>query len=411
MSHTLADPTTYAMAVPYTEFARCRRDAPVCWVDEPVRVLRGSSGVATVRGSGFWAVTRHETICAAARSPEVFSSAAKGAFLTDPRSAADLARNREVLINMDAPRHARLRRTISPAFTSRELASMRESIVTHARQLTDKVVAAAEFDAVADLAAELPLLVLADLLGMPRRDRGLLLDWSNGLVGFDDPEYGDGDIDRYRATMTEAFGYIAELAEFRRKSPGADLVSKLVSAEVDGRGLTVRELSMFWLLLVVAGNETTRHLISGGLLALIHWPDQARLLAQDPDLLHPAVEEMLRWVTPIMQFRRTATEDTDLDGTRIRAGSKVVLYFISANRDDRVFADPDRFDIRRVPNPHLAFGFGPHACIGARLAQLEAKTLFDCLRPQLTRLELAGPPVRLASNFVNGLKSMPIRFG
>ncbi|HEU4425844.1 MAG TPA: cytochrome P450 [Pilimelia sp.] len=396
----LSDPVTFVAGVPHGEFARLRRDEPVSWV--PERPPRG--------GTGFWAVTRYDAVATVSRTPEIFSAEERGVFLTDPRTREDLDRARQMLTNMDGPRHARMRRLVTPAFSPAALRSLRASVDGHAERLVDEVLAAGEFDAVADLAAELPLLVLADLLGIPRSDRGLLLRWSNHLVGFDDPEYGGGDVAVYRQTFVEAAGYVAELAAQRRRRPGDDLVSRLLGSEVDGERLTEAQLLAFWMLLVVAGNETTRHLISGALAALAEWPAAAARLAADPDLVPTAAEEMLRWVTPIMQFRRTATADTELSGQPIRAGDKVVIYYISANRDEAVFAKPDRLDVARSPNPHLAFGTGPHTCLGARLAHAEFQALLRLLLPHLRRFELTGPPRRLESNFVNGIKSMPARF-
>ena len=403
----LAVPATYSAGVPWADFARCRHEAPVSWVVEPELERHGSAGRTAVRGRGFWAVTRHEDVIAASRATEVFSSAAQGAFLADPRTADDLERVRQLLVNMDAPAHARIRRLVTGAFTPRAVAELAAGIREHASALVAAVVRAERFDAVADLAAELPLLVLADLLGIPRADRGLLLTWSNNLVGFDDPEYGGGSIDIYRQTFAEAFRYARELAAHRRRAPGRDLVSRLVTAGTGG-GLTSAEFCQLWLLLVIAGNETTRHLLSGGLLALATHPAQRDRLAAEPDLTGRAVDELLRWVTPIMQFRRTATADTVLGGQAIRAGEKVVLYYISANRDAAAFDQPDELRLDRDPNPHLAFGIGPHFCLGSHLARLEARVLLDELRPWLTRLEMTGPPVRLASNFMNGLKSLPM---
>jgi cytochrome P450 len=408
----LADPTTYAAGVPYRELARFRRDAPVSWVDEPALAYHSADGGRRVRrGTGYWAVTRHADVVTAARSPGTFSSAAQGAFLADPRTPEDLQRVRQLLVNMDAPEHRRIRRHITAAFTPQAAQAMAEGIRRHATALVERAVTAGAVDAVAGLAAELPLLVLVDLLGMPRADRGLLLRWSNSLVGFDDPEYGGGSLDRYRQTFREALGYAGGLASDRRRRPGDDLASRLVHGEVDGQRLSDAEFAQLWLLLVVAGNETTRHLLSGSLLALAEWPDQRRRLAADPQATPRAVDELLRYVSPVMQFRRTALADTELGGQRIAAGDKVVLYFVSANRDERVFRDPDSLDLGRRPNPHLAFGVGPHYCLGSHLAHLEAKVLLDTLRPHLHRLRLAGPVVRLESTFMSGIKSLPMAFG
>jgi len=405
----LADPVTYRVGVPWHELARRRRSAPVAWVDEPALRRVTDDGQEEVRrGTGFWAVTRYESVIRASRTAPVFSSAARGAFLADPRTAEDLERARQLLVSMDAPEHGRIRRHVTAAFTPKAVRALVGGIGEQADRLVRTVTAAERFDAVTDLAAELPLLVLADLLGMPRADRNLLFRWSNCLVGFDDPEYGAGSVDAYARTFAEAFRYARELARSRRQRPADDLVSALVTSTVDGQRLTEPEFCQLWLLLVIAGNETTRHLLSGTLIALTEAPGQCRRLAADPALTATAVDELLRWITPIMQFRRTAVRDTELDGQRIEAGQKVVLYYISANRDERVFAGPDRLDLARRPNPHLAFGVGPHYCLGSHLAHTEARILIDALRPHLTRLRPAGPVVRLEANFMNGIKSAPM---
>jgi cytochrome P450 len=405
----LADPAAYSASVPWQEFARRRQEAAVTWVDEPVlRRHSATGGSRSQRGTGFWAVTRHAAVVRASRSPSVFSSAARGVFLSDPETADDLERARQLLVNMDAPEHARIRRFVTAAFTPRAVHALSASIRGHSVRLAGQVTAAGSFDAVADLAAELPLLVLADLLGIPRSDRGLLLRWSNNLVGFDDPDYGAGNVDTYRETFIEAFQYARDLAVRRKRAPGTDLISSLVAGNGGGRGLTEAEFCQLWLLLVIAGNETTRHLLSGALLALAEHPEQARRLAADPGLIPRAADELLRWVTPIMQFRRTAVADTELDGQEILAGEKVVLFYISANRDEAVFRSADRLDLGRQPNPHLAFGVGPHYCLGSHLAHLEARTLLGELRPHLSRLRVTGPPVRLQSSFMNGIKSLPM---
>jgi cytochrome P450 len=405
----IAHPATYGVAVPYDRFAELRSRHPLAWTPEPDLVRHSSSGATVHRGTGFWAVLGHEAVAEASRRTADFSSGAKGAFLADPRTRAELDQARQLLVNMDDPRHNRIRRTVTSVFTVRAVQRLTDGITEHATRLVENVVSKGECDAVSDLAAELPLLVLADLLGMPHDDRHLLFRWSNQLVGFDDPEYGGGDVEAYRQTFVEAFQYALDVAERRRAEPGEDLASLLATAEVDGRRLSDREFCNFWLLLVVAGNETTRHLISGGILALATDPAQRARLAADPDLVPTAVEELLRWVTPIMQFRRTALHDTELAGQPIAAGDKVVLYYAAANRDPAVFSDPDRLDLSRDPNPHLAYGVGPHFCLGASLARVEARALLTALRPYLPGLELTGPPIRLESNFVNGLKSLPVK--
>lgn len=406
----IAHPETFAAAVPHAAFARLRARGPVVWTDEPDLVRHSSAGRTVYRGTGYWAVLSHSAVVEASRRTGDFSSAAKGAFLVDPRTRADLERARELLVNMDDPRHNRVRRIATSVFTPRAVRSLADRVEQHARRLVTAAVSRGDTDLVTDLAAELPLLTLADLLGIPPADRRLLYRWSNHLVGFDDPEYGGGDIEAYRRTLGEAFQYALGVAAERRAAPGDDLASRLATAEVDGRRLSDREFCQFWLLLVVAGNETTRHLLSGSVQALMEHPDQRRRLIEDPALIPTAVEELLRWTSPIMQFRRTVTVDTELAGQRMTAGDKVVLYYVAANRDPAVFTEPDRLDLSRNPNPHLAFGIGPHFCLGANLARLEARAALAALRPYLSTAQIAGPGARLASNFVNGLKSLPFRF-
>lgn len=410
MTVDIAHPETYAAGMPHAAFARLRERGPVVWTCEPDLVRHSSAGRTVYRGTGYWAVLGHAAVLEASRRTGDFSSAAKGAFLVDPQTRADLERARELLVNMDDPRHHLVRRIATSVFTPRAVRSLAERVERHAQRLVGAAVARGSADLVTDVAAELPLLTLADLLGIPPADRHLLYRWSNHLVGFDDPEYGGGDIDAYRRTLGEAFQYALGVALDRRCAPRDDLASRLATAQVDGRRLTDREFCQFWLLLVVAGNETTRHLLAGSVQALLAHPAQCGRLAGDPSLVPAAVEELLRWISPIMQFRRTALRDTELAGQRVSAGDKVVLYYAAANRDPAVFADPDRLDLGRQPNPHLAFGIGPHFCLGANLARLEAKAALTALLPHLTGIRPAGPAVRLASNFVNGLKSLPVNF-
>jgi cytochrome P450 len=406
----IAHPATFATGVPHEEFARRRATEPVAWTSEPPLVRHSGLGRTAERGAGYWAVTTYDAVYDVSRRTEDFSSAAKGAFLRDPRTPGDLRQTRQLLVSMDGPDHVRIRRLVASVFTPKAVRGLEDSVAAHAKALVEDVVAAGEFDVVTDLACELPLLVLCDLLGFPREDRHLLYRWSNALVGFDDPEFGGGDVEAYRRTFAEAFQYAMKLAMARRECPTDDLVSRLANAEVDGKRLSDREFCSFWLLLVVAGNETTRHLISGAVEALLRHPAELVRLGSGAVPMATAVDELIRWVTPIMQFRRTATRDTEIDGHPINAGDKVVLYYTSANRDATVFADPDRLDLGRDPNPHLAFGIGPHFCLGAHLARLEVATLLASLVPHLATLSLAGPVTRLESNFVNGVKSMPAAF-
>jgi cholest-4-en-3-one 26-monooxygenase len=265
-----------------------------------------------------------------------------------------------------------------------------------------------ECDFVTAIAAELPLLVIAELLGVPIEDRWKLFSWSNRLIGADDPEYGS-PADAPLAVM-EMFQYAGWLAEQRRAEAADDIVSTLVHADVDGERLGGLEFNMFFFLLVIAGNETTRNAISGGMQALCEFPEQRERLLERREYLDTAVDEFVRWVSPVMQFRRTAQRDTELAGQVIREGEKVVMFYGSANRDERAFEDAGCFDVARDPNPHLGFGIGVHFCLGASLARMEMRLMFEELFRRLPDLELAGPVARLRSNFINGIKSMPVRF-
>ncbi|MEV0289150.1 cytochrome P450 [Kribbella sp. NPDC050820] len=402
----LAEPRTYQTGPPYELFRTLRREAPVAWIEEPAVLRRSGDVVRSSRGPGFWAVTSHALVDEVSRRPELFSSAVRGPFLPEPQSRGDLERMRRMLVGMDAPEHRAYRERVTQVLDRRAVRAMQESIERHAQAVVQRAVRAGAFEAIADVAAELPLLVLADFLGVPRQDRGLFMEWSNALVGFDDPAFGGGDIRVFKQAIADAFGYAAAIRADRLDRPGDDLVSRLVCSEADGRRLTELEFCHLWLLLIVAGNETTRHLLSAGLELVTAAPELASGLAADEELLPTFVDELLRWSTPIMQFRRTATCDTVLGSQPIAAGDKVVLYYVSANRDESAFAEPDRFDPRRSPNPHLAFGVGPHFCLGWRVARAEAVALFGAFRPWLTRLGRSADPVRLESNFMNGIREL-----
>jgi cholest-4-en-3-one 26-monooxygenase len=276
--------------------------------------------------------------------------------------------------------------------------------------MIDKVGEKGECDFVTDIAAELPLQVIAEIMGVPQEDRHLVFDWSNRMIGADDPEYSESREAAFAASA-ELYAYANSLAAQKRANPDDDIISVLLQAEVDGDRLTELEFDLFFLLLTVAGNETTRNLIAHGQLALMEHPDQRAKLLDDPSRLGTAVDEMLRWGTPVMHFRRTAQRDTEIRGQRIAEGDKIVIFYISANRDEDVFDDPYTFDVERSPNEHVAFGGGgPHFCLGANLARLEIRVMFEELLRRVPDMELSGPAVRLRSNFINGIKHMPVSF-
>ncbi len=386
---------TFRIGVPHAAFALLRREAPVFRQTE-------------TGGRGFWAVTRYADVVAISRDPRLFSSNAGGTNIFE-LDGGDLELVRMMLLNMDPPRHTKYRRLVSQGFTPRRIAQLERHVRDICRRIVDGIAAAGECDFVTTVAADLPLQVIAEMLGVPHADRHRVFDWSNRLIGFDDPEYQTSAADG-RLAAAEMWAYANALARERREQPRDDLVSVLMHAEVDGERLTEMEFDAFFLLLAVAGNETTRNLISGGMLALMEHPEERARLLAEPRLVPTAVEEMLRWVSPVLHFRRTATRDTELRGQRIRAGDKVVLFYPSANRDEAVFQDPERFDVGRTPNEHLAFGIGEHFCLGASLARLEIRAMFEELLSRLPDMELAGPVDRLRSNFINGIKHMPVRF-
>ncbi|MEV0663469.1 cytochrome P450 [Actinomadura luteofluorescens] len=391
---------------PWRMFEALRRTEPVHWNPE------------TDGGRGFWSLTRHADIVAADRDSATFTSER---FVNleevDDRQAAV----RRSMLETDGPRHLALRRLLQREFTPRAVAGY----ATFLRGLTaatlDAALAKGAFDFVAEIAADFPINVLARMLDVPDGDTRRLIDWGNRIIANTDPDHADvllhsPESERYRdlpfrsPAALEVFEYGRDLAARRRGGEGTDLVSRLVNqVPADGEPLTGRDFDNYFLLLVVAGNETTRHAITHSMRALIDHPDQAERLRADPALMPAAVEEFLRWASPVYHFRRTATRDTGLGGKAIRAGDKVVLWFASANRDEAVFADPHRFDITRTPNDHITFGKGsPHFCLGAALARLEMRIMFEELLPRLADIRPAGEIRRIRSNFVNGIKQMPV---
>lgn len=395
----LGNPNTYLDGFPYEAVAELRREQPVVWCPEP-------EAADFEGGPGFWFVTRHSDVIEVSKHPEVFSSHIGGTSVRD-FDKKNLAAIQQMMLNLDPPEHSQIRKIISRAFTPRTVQGMFDAIDAHADRVIAGLGDGGDFDLVPRFSAEMPLFVLADILGIPADERHLLFDWTNRMVGFDDPAAGDRS--SYVSAFMELFAYAHRLTQQKRTTPTDDVWSMVVNAEVDGERLSDDDLDRFFQLLVIAGNETTRNLLNGFVLTMSEHPDQMALLRRKPDLLGGAIEEVLRWHPPILQFRRTAVSDYELGGQQVRAGDKVVISYASANRDAAVFEQPDRFDITRSPNPHLAFGTGQHFCLGNAVARLEAKVLLAKLLQRFDTIEVTGPPVRLRSNFVNGITELPVR--
>lgn len=392
----LLDPDAYVNGVPHEYFAELRRTDPVHWHEQ-------------ASGPGFWAVTRYEDCVAVNRDPTRFSSWRQGTMPFEmPPEAVE--QQRLMMLNMDPPLHTRYRRLVNKGFTPRMVSQLESRIHEVTDDLLDAVCERGSCDFVTEVSAELPLVVIAELLGVPYEDRARMFDWSNRMVGHDDPEYQAAADDAEQAAL-ELYAYASALFDRKRLEPGQDLMSALTQVEVEGERLTELELELFFLMLTVAGNETTRNLMSGAMVAFFEHPDQWRRLRDDRALLPRAVEEMLRFVSPVMDFRRTAATDLRLGDRDVAEGDKVLFFHVSANRDDTVFDDPMAFDIARDPNPHIAFGAGgPHFCLGANLARMEIRVMFEHLLDRMPDIEAAGPPERLRSQFINGVKHLPVRF-
>jgi len=391
----LTDPAAYVDGPPYAYFTALRTEEPVSWFP------------ASRYPPGFWVCTKYADVIAIERDVQTFSSATRGALLDDQAGGTEL-----MMINQDPPQHTRLRNLVARGFTPKVIKGMEPHIRDAARQIVDAVPAADDVvDFVPHFAAELPLVVIAELLGIPYEDRHRVFEWSNRLIGASDPEYGRDGVQGGLQAAAELYAYAQELADSRRARPLDDIVTTLITAELDGEKLSDIEFNVFVLLLAVAGNETTRNLISGGMLALMEHPEERERLLGDLDgMLDTAIDEMLRFVSPVMYFRRTATRDTEIHGVPVRQGEKVTVWYGSANRDEEVFEDPHAFDVGRRPNEHIAFGGrGPHYCLGASLAKLEIRVMFEEILARMPQMSLAGEPVRLQSILINGIKHLPVR--
>jgi len=400
----LWDKDRFVEGVPHDWFTELRREAPVFW-HEGDPSFDGPQG-----GAGpFWCVTGYDDVVTVNRDNATFSSSEKLVFMWDP-DEANLEHQRLLMLNMDPPLHTRYRRLINKGFTPRMVSELESTMRKRTIDIIDRVADRGECDFVVDVASELPLQVIADLMGVPQDDRHKLFDWSNQMIGAEDPEYGITEEITQNASM-ELYAFANTLAALKRADPKDDLISILTQSEVDGERLSDIELDLFFLLLTVAGNETTRNLISHGMVALLEHPEELEKVRANRALLPGAVEEMLRWASPVMHFRRTATRDVELGGQQIKAGDKVVIWYISANRDEHAFQEPFTFDVERSPNEHVAFGGGgPHFCLGANLARMEIQVMFDVVLDRLDDIEMTAPPARLRSNFINGLKHVPLTF-
>ncbi len=394
----LCDPDNFVDGVPHEWFAYLRREAPVYWHPDPNSL-----------GGGWWAVTRFDDAVAVNRDYEHFSSS-RAATLFHDFDEEVLAQQRMMMLNMDPPLHTRYRRLVNKGFTPRTIRDLEAKVVAATDAIIDGVCERGTADFVEEIAAELPLQVIADLMGVPQEDRHLVFDWSNRMIGAEDPEYQVSPEATTQASM-ELYAYAHELCEKKRLDPHEDLFSVLTQAEIEGDQLSELELDLFFLLLSVAGNETTRNLISGAMVAFFDHPDQWQKLLADRELLPSAIEEMLRFVSPVMHFRRQATAEVTIGDQKVTEGDKVIFWHVSANRDESVFDDPHAFDITRSPNNHMAFGGGgPHFCLGANLARMEIRVMYDRLLARVPDIHLDGEVQRLRSNFINGVKHIPVAF-
>ncbi|MBE1578467.1 cytochrome P450 [Amycolatopsis roodepoortensis] len=394
------DPDLYATRLPLEEFAELRRTAPVWWNPQP-------HNTAGFRDDGYWVVSRLDDVKAVSRDSELFSSREKTAIIRFDENMTDdsLEANRLVLLNMDAPQHTKLRRIVSKGFTPRSIAKLEDTLRDRAERIVSEAKKKGSGDFVVDVACELPLQAIAELIGIPQEDRLKVFDWSNQMVAYDDPEYEVEPL----AASAEIVGYAWNMAEERRKCPMDDIVTKLVQADVDGESLASDEFGFFVILLAVAGNETTRNAITHGMKAFLDHPDQWELYKRERPKTAP--DEIVRWATPVVAFQRTATRDTELGGQHIRKGDRVGMFYSSANFDPDHFDEPEKFDILREDNPHVGFGgTGSHYCIGANLARLEIDLIFNAIADVMPDIAEVSPPDRLRSSWLNGIKHYQVRY-
>ena len=393
------DPEIYVQRVPAEELSELRRIAPVWWNAQP----RGSAGFGD---DGYWVVTRHADVVEISRNSDLFGSWENTAIIRHSQPIEEsIDLQRLILLNIDPPEHTKLRGIISRGFTPRAISNLRAALAERAERIVHAAIAEGTGDFVTDVACELPLQAIAELLGVPQEDRRKIFEWSNTMVGYDDPEFGgDGT-----AAAAELVGYAMTMAEDRKQCPRDDIVTKLVNAQIDGGQLSSDEFGYFVILLSVAGNETTRNAISHGMLAFFDHLDQWELYRAERPATAP--DEIVRWATPVTAFQRTAKADTTVGGQPVRTGDRLGLFYRSANFDEAVFDHPERFDISRDPNPHLGFGgTGAHYCVGANLARLEIDLIFNAIADAMPAIRKSGDAERLRSGWLNGIKRLPVSY-
>jgi len=400
----LKNPDLYINGTAHEAFTRLRRDCPVYWNPE-------------TDGTGFWALTKYTDIVAVSKDPALFSSARErgGHRIFNEHEQAigasgDPSLFQASMISLDPPEHVRYRRMVTPGFGPQRLRDMEGRIRRRVTHLLDQIATIGECEFVSSVAAELPIQTLAELFGVPQEDRRKLFEWSNAAIGEDDLELRSSP-EHMMACLQEMGEYSARLWQDRLEHPGGDLISMLAHSRIDGEPMSMQSYLTTFVLLVVAGNETTRNSISGGLVALTEFPEQRRRLIENPALIENAVSEIIRWVSPVLHMRRTATRDAEIRGQKIREGDKVVMWYCSANRDEEIFPNPFHFDVTRPKEPaHLGFGIGQHYCLGSRLAEVQLRIVFEELLRRFPDIAPVGPRKRLRSNFLNGIKSLPVRF-
>ncbi|GAB2760536.1 cytochrome P450 [Nocardioides salsibiostraticola] len=398
------DPETNEKSIPHEEFQALRDASPIHWIEQP---QSSRDGMSTESGNGYWALSKHADVSAVSKDSKNFSTEENGAIIRfqEGMEREMVEMQSVILINQDAPHHTAHRRIISRGFTPRAISALDEIMESRANQIVKDAVAKGTGNFVEDVAAELPLQAIADFIGVPQEDRRKLFDWSNAMLSYDDPEIEvDPDV-----AAAEILGYSMALAADRKVNPQDDIVTKLINADADGRGLTDDEFGYFVILLTVAGNETTRNAITHGMNAFFHNPEQWELWKNErPETM---VDEVIRYATPVSSFQRTALADVQVGNTLVTKGQRVGLFYASANFDTDVFEDPFRFDITRNPNPHVAFGgHGAHYCIGANLARQEVKLMFNALADHAPDINMVAEPRRLRHAWINGIKDLQVNY-